>query len=65
MSIGFEIPFMMNTVSNVNVAFELGKRGNASTLNRGLVLERFFRVNVGITLFGGDYDYWFVKYKYD
>ena len=64
-SIGFEIPFMMNTVSNVNVAFELGKRGNASTLNRGLVLERFFRVNVGITLFGGDYDYWFVKYKYD
>lgn len=64
-SIGFEIPFMMNTVSNVNIAFELGKRGNASTLNRGLVLERFFRVNVGITLFGGDYDYWFVKYKYD
>lgn len=56
---------MMNTVSNVNIAFELGKRGNASTLNRGLVLERFFRVNVGITLFGGDYDYWFVKYKYD
>ncbi len=65
LSVGVEIPFMMNTVSNVNVAFEFGKRGNTAAFNRGLVLERFFRVNVGITLFGGDYDYWFVKYKYD
>lgn len=65
LTLGFEIPFMMNTVSSVNIGFEVGKRGNRSTLNNGLVLERFFRLNIGITLFGGDYDYWFVKYKYD
>ncbi len=59
---GVEIPFGMTAVSNLNIGLEVGNMG---TLRNGLVRERFVRLNLGVTLFGGDHDYWFVKYKYD
>ncbi len=59
---GVEIPFKMMTVSNVNVGFELGERG---TLKNEMIRERYFKINVGVFLFGRDYDYWFEKYKYN
>lgn len=58
---GVEIPFKMLKVSSVNVGVELGERG---TLNNNLIRERYFKVNVGVLLFGRDYDDWFEKYKY-
>ena len=61
-TLGFDIPFAAMTVSNVSVGFELGERG---TLRNGLVRERYFKFNVGVMLFGRDYDYWFEKYKYN
>lgn len=59
---GFEIPFKMMTVSSVNLGVELGERG---TLKKELIRERYFKINVGVFLFGRDYDYWFEKYKYN
>ncbi len=59
---GFEIPFKMVAVSNVNIGFEFGERG---TLQNELIRERYFKINLGVFLFGRDYDYWFEKYKYN
>ncbi len=59
---GFEIPFKMMTVSSVNLGVELGERG---TLKKDLIRERYFKINVGVFLFGRDFDYWFEKYKYN
>jgi hypothetical protein len=61
-SLGVDIPFRADKISNVAIGFEYGERG---TLRQGLVKERFLRVNVGVMLFGSDYDYWFQKYKYN
>lgn len=59
---GFEVPFKMTTVSNVNLGIELGERGS---LRQGMIRERYFKINVGVLLFGRDYDYWFEKYRYN
>ncbi len=61
-SIGLDIPFQAMSVSMVSVGLEYGERG---ALRQGLVKERFFKINVGVMLFGRDYDYWFEKYKYN
>jgi hypothetical protein len=61
-TLGVEIPFKMMNVSSVNLGLELGERG---TMQKGLILERYWKVNIGIMLFGRDYDYWFEKYKYN
>ncbi len=61
-SVGFDIPFRADKISNVAIGFEYGERGS---LKGALVKERFFKVNAGVMLFGGDYDYWFQKYKYN
>jgi hypothetical protein len=61
-TVGIEIPFKMMTVSSVNIGLELGQRG---TLQSNLIKENYFKVNVGVMLFGRDYDYWFEKYKYN
>ena len=45
-----------NNFSNVNLGFELGRRG---TTNAGLVEEDYFRINVGLSL----NDKWFRKRK--
>ena len=57
---GVGIPLGTRGVNNVNVGFEFGTRGRAVA---GLVRENYFKVSVGLSLFGDDY--WFVKYKYD
>jgi hypothetical protein len=60
-TVGVDVPFKVDRVSKLSLGLEYGSRG---TLNNGLVRERFFRVNLGIMFFGGDYDYWFQKVKY-
>ncbi|HIW98360.1 MAG TPA: hypothetical protein H9866_07740 [Candidatus Tidjanibacter gallistercoris] len=57
---GVGIPLGTRAVNNVNVGLEFGTRG---TVAGGLVRENYFKVSVGISLFGDDY--WFVKYRYD
>ena len=61
-TIGLDIPFSSMKVSNVSAGFEFGERGS---LRGGGVRERYFKINVGVMLFGRDYDYWFEKYRYD
>lgn len=53
---GFGIPFQ--GFSNLNIGFELGKRG---TTNSGLIQENFFSIRLGMSLS----DLWFVKNKYN
>ncbi len=61
-SVGLDIPFGSMKVSNVSLGLELGERGRLGT---GLIRERYWKVSVGLMLFGRDYDYWFEKYKYN
>jgi hypothetical protein len=61
-TLGLDIPFKTLTVSNLAIGLEYGERG---TLNAGLVKERYFKVSVGVMLFGRDYDYWFEKSKFN
>ena len=53
---GFGLPFQ--GFSNINLGFELGRRG---TKNAGLIQEDFFSVRLGLSL----NDRWFVKNKYN
>jgi hypothetical protein len=66
-TIGFDIPFSAMRVSNVSIGAEFGERGRLGLDTRGgqMVRERYFKINVGVMLFGRDYDYWFEKYRYD
>ncbi|WP_422349141.1 hypothetical protein [Flagellimonas sp.] len=52
---GFGLP-LGNSFSNVNLGFELGKRG---TTDANLIEEGYFKVNVGLSL----NDKWFLKRK--
>ncbi|WP_190809910.1 hypothetical protein [Flagellimonas sp. S3867] len=52
---GFGLP-LSNNFSNVNVGFELGKRG---TTDANLIEENYFKVNIGLSL----NDRWFIKRK--
>ncbi len=61
-SVGVDIPFRADKVSNLSLGFEYGSRG---TLQKGLVRENYFKINAGIMFFGRDFDYWFEKYKYN
>jgi hypothetical protein len=61
-TVGMDIPFAAMNVSQISVGLELGERG---TMQQNLIRERFFKINVGVMLFGRDYDYWFEKYKYN
>lgn len=60
-SFGVEFPFKMMKVSNCNLGVEYGWRG---TLHNNMIREQFLKFSVGVTLFGGDFDYWFVKKKF-
>jgi hypothetical protein len=67
-SLGVDIPFKATTVSNLSINLEYSQRGRTGavgTLGGDLVKERYFKINVGVMLFGSDYDYWFRKYKYN
>ena len=59
-SLGVGIPLGARGVNAIDVGFEFGTRGVVAA---GLVRENFFRVSIGLSLFGDDY--WFMKYKYD
>jgi hypothetical protein len=54
-SIGFSAP-VMRGLSSLNMAFVLGQRG---TIEKGLIQENFFRINLGLTV----NDQWFVRRK--
>ncbi len=67
-SFGVDIPFKATTVSNLSIGIEYSERGRLGTVGTpggDLVKERYFKINAGVMLFGGDYDYWFRKYKYN
>tara|TARA_B100001093_G_scaffold142466_1_gene134947 strand:+ start:351 stop:1607 length:1257 start_codon:yes stop_codon:yes gene_type:complete len=53
---GLGLPFL--GFQNINLGFELGKRG---TKNAGLIEENFYSIRLGLTL----NDRWFVKNKYN
>ena len=57
LNLGFGIP-LNGTFSNINLGFELGKRG---TTNANLVQENYMNVSVGFSL----NDKWFEKRKYN
>lgn len=65
--IGFPIRFM--GASSINIGFEYGKRGTLgsvmSDMNTriGLIRQDYFKVSLGLSLFGEDY--WFVRPKFD
>ena len=60
-TVGVDIPFKALNVSTLSLGFEYGTRGS---LQKALIRERYFKINAGVMLFGGDYDYWFQKHKY-
>lgn len=65
---GVDVPFRATNVSHVSVGFEYNERGRlggVGTPLESLVKERYFKISVGVMLFGGDHDYWFQKYKYN
>lgn len=64
---GIGIPIRVQGLSSINIGVELGQRGNTATGQFGtqafrMVRERYFKISVGLSLFGEDY--WFQKYKY-
>lgn len=59
-SFGADIPLKARSLSSAAIGFEVGQRG---TLNGGQILDTYFKVFVGITLFGDDG--WFVKRKFN
>ena len=59
-TLGVGIPLGVLGNNKVDVGIELGRRGVVAD---GLVRENYFKVSVGLSLFGNDY--WFVKYQYD
>ena len=59
-TVGVGIPLGARGVNAIDVGFEYGMRGVVAP---GLIRENFFRVSIGLSLFGDDY--WFMKYKYD
>ncbi len=61
-TVGFDIPLRADKISRLAVGLEYGQRGS---LQGALVKERYFKVSAGMMLFGGDYDYWFQKHRYN
>jgi len=61
-TVGIDMPFRAENVSTLSIGLELGTMGS---LQKSLVKENYFKVNVGVMLFGKDHDYWFEKPKYN
>lgn len=59
-TLGVGIPLGVRGLNNLDIGVELGSRGRATA---GLVKENYFKISIGLSLFGEDY--WFMKYKYD
>lgn len=65
---GIGMPMGMLSLSNVDIGLEYGSAGSHKTVGSGdaavnLIKQNYFKVSVGITLFGDDY--WFQRPKYD
>lgn len=58
LNVGFGLPLGSSSFSNLNLGFEIGKRG---TKNSGLVQENYMNVFIGLSL----NDKWFTKRKID
>ena len=63
--LGFPIKFMGTT--SIDVCFEYGLRGSHALMSNtpkvGLIRQDYFKIGLGLSLFGEDY--WFVRPKYD
>ncbi len=59
-TLGLGFPLKRAGFSDIDLGLEVGQRG--ATKN-GLIKENYFRVMIGLSLFGNDF--WFVKPKYD
>ena len=67
LTLGIGIPIREQGLSAVNIGVELGQRGTTATgmidtRAFQMVRERYFKISIGLSLFGEDY--WFQKYKY-
>jgi len=65
---GIGLPLKFLGRSSIDVGFEYGQRGDTSGItvdNRrlGLVRQRYWKISLGMTLFGEDS--WFTRYKFD
>ncbi|MFI3330774.1 MAG: hypothetical protein R3Y38_03130 [Rikenellaceae bacterium] len=59
-TMGAGVPIKQGGISSVNISLELGQTG---VLNANMFKQQYFKVSVGVSLFGDDY--WFVKQKYN
>lgn len=65
--VGFPLRFMGAT--SIDVGFEYGCRGSMGSITNsigqrvGLIRQNYFKVSLGLSMFGEDY--WFVRPKYD
>lgn len=60
LTLGVGIPIKLFGTSSIDVGVELGRRG---TLANGLIRDNYFKISVGMSMFGEDY--WFSRYKID
>ncbi len=59
-TLGVGFPLDQRNRNSIDVGLEIGTRG---TTSHGLVKENYFKLSIGLKLFGDDY--WFTKYKYN
>lgn len=60
LTLGVGIPIKLFGTSSIDVGVELGRRG---TLSNGLIRDNYFKISLGMSMFGEDY--WFSRYKID
>lgn len=66
---GFGFPIKLLGASSIDVGVEFGGRGTLRTVSSpdgakmGLVRQNYFKVGIGLSMFGEDY--WFVRPKFD
>ena len=64
---GFGFPIRFMGTSSIDVSFEYGLRGSHALMSQspkiGLTRQDYFKIGLGLSLFGEDY--WFVRPKYD
>lgn len=60
LTLGVGIPIKLFGTSSIDVGVELGRRG---TLSNGMIRDNYFKISIGMSMFGEDY--WFARYKID
>lgn len=67
-TLGVGIPVKFRSVTGVDIGFEYGMRGMNVSKSLGLVRQQYFKFGVGFKLFaagGENYEYWFMRPKFD